>query len=337
MEREAVANGGMNMKHAQQELTSYRIGTVSRITGIPVDTLRVWERRYNVVRPRRGKGSGRHYSRADITRLSMLKALVDKGDAIGSIADFSNNQLRARLRTLKQVTGARPVPPNYPVRVCVYGQLLPLQLEDIAANDPCVIFSGLHQNLSGFETALAAAPADVIVLEYAAIHQDTANEILRVINRHNTQLVIILYGYASSRILDAFRSSPQHVRLMQTPCPVPDLIDEIKRLAAIPEQSMSLAEAEADSAAPAPPRIFDNKGLVQITQVSNTIKCECPRHLAKIIQQLIQFEMYSSECENSNEQDAKLHARLKAMTGRARFVMESALLRVIKEEGILAD
>ena len=36
--------------------SNYRIGAVSRLTGIPPDTLRVWERRYDLITPMRSEG-----------------------------------------------------------------------------------------------------------------------------------------------------------------------------------------------------------------------------------------------------------------------------------------
>ena len=57
---------------------SFKIGAVSSITNIPIDTLRIWERRYSVVTPARSKKADRLYSREDINRLNLLKLLVDR-------------------------------------------------------------------------------------------------------------------------------------------------------------------------------------------------------------------------------------------------------------------
>ena len=61
--------------------TGYRIGKVSRLTGISADTLRIWERRYAAVVPVRTEAGGRLYSADDIARLKLIKNLV--GDAFG--------------------------------------------------------------------------------------------------------------------------------------------------------------------------------------------------------------------------------------------------------------
>ena len=64
----------------------YRSGAVARLTGIPVQTLRVWERRYRIVGPRQSATGQRQYSPDDVARLTVIKQLVDSGHAIGSIA-----------------------------------------------------------------------------------------------------------------------------------------------------------------------------------------------------------------------------------------------------------
>ena len=79
----------------------YRIGAVCRLTGISQHVLRVWEKRYGVVEPLRSETDRRLYRESDIHRLSLLKALVDRGQAIGSIADLDNDVLEQRLQQAK--------------------------------------------------------------------------------------------------------------------------------------------------------------------------------------------------------------------------------------------
>ncbi|NIR98916.1 MAG: MerR family transcriptional regulator, partial [Gammaproteobacteria bacterium] len=64
----------------------YRIGAVSRLTGISTHTLRVWERRYGALSPQRTEGGDRLYSDADLVKLRLLKELQAMGHSIGTIA-----------------------------------------------------------------------------------------------------------------------------------------------------------------------------------------------------------------------------------------------------------
>ena len=72
----------------------YPIRAVSKQTGISIDTLRAWEKRYQVVVPQRDE-RGRLYTEADMQRLRLLNAAVEKGHAIGRVAALSNEDLES--------------------------------------------------------------------------------------------------------------------------------------------------------------------------------------------------------------------------------------------------
>lgn len=72
----------------------YPIRAVSKLTGISIDTLRAWERRYHVVTPQRDE-RGRLYTEADVERLRLLSAAVERGHAIGRVAALSDEELQA--------------------------------------------------------------------------------------------------------------------------------------------------------------------------------------------------------------------------------------------------
>jgi methanogenic corrinoid protein MtbC1 len=57
----------------------YTVKRAAALTGIPADTLRMWERRYGVVTPVRTEGGYRLYDDAAIARLTAMHALVEAG------------------------------------------------------------------------------------------------------------------------------------------------------------------------------------------------------------------------------------------------------------------
>ncbi|MBN2305991.1 MAG: MerR family transcriptional regulator [Anaerolineae bacterium] len=57
----------------------YNIGVMSRMTGIPQNTLRVWERRYNFPTPVRTVGGHRLYSVTQVARVRWVKQRIDEG------------------------------------------------------------------------------------------------------------------------------------------------------------------------------------------------------------------------------------------------------------------
>jgi len=76
------------------------------MTGISVDTLRAWERRYEAVVPARSD-RGRLYSDADVVRLQRLAELVKRGHAIGTIATLADRELERLVeRTETQAASA---------------------------------------------------------------------------------------------------------------------------------------------------------------------------------------------------------------------------------------
>lgn len=71
----------------------YPIRAVSKMTGIGIDTLRAWERRYGAVTPTRDD-RGRMYTEADVARLRLLNGAVEQGHSIGRLAALGDDQLR---------------------------------------------------------------------------------------------------------------------------------------------------------------------------------------------------------------------------------------------------
>jgi DNA-binding transcriptional MerR regulator len=61
------------------EAPLYNIGAVSRMTGISLATLRVWERRYGFPQSARTAGGHRLYSEHEVMRLRWIKARHDQG------------------------------------------------------------------------------------------------------------------------------------------------------------------------------------------------------------------------------------------------------------------
>ena len=89
--------------------SGYPIRAVSKLTGLPLDTLRAWERRYRAVQPRRGE-RGRVYGEGEVRRLVALRDLVAQGYAIGQVAHLSDRQLRAMVERQLEVGQAPGLP-----------------------------------------------------------------------------------------------------------------------------------------------------------------------------------------------------------------------------------
>jgi len=85
--------------------------------------------------------------------------------------------------------------------------------------------------------------------------------------------------------------------------------------------------------APAPRR-YSQEQLAKLIEISTTVECECPNHLAQLVDRLGAFEAYSKECENKDDDDREIHALLYRTSGHARVLLEEALEVLVEYEKI---
>ena len=72
----------------------YSIKSLSKITGIPPNTLRSWERRYGIPAAQRDEAGFRSYTSEDVAYVSLIGRLVSQGHAISKLAALSEDKLR---------------------------------------------------------------------------------------------------------------------------------------------------------------------------------------------------------------------------------------------------
>lgn len=319
------------MAKPEASASGYRIGTVSKLTGISPDTLRIWERRYEVVTPQRSTGGGRLYTTEDITRLKLIRRLVDKGDAIGVVAGLSHDELQARLAETTSV--AAIAAPSMPCSLVVIGELLALKLEADKESLPGITVVASYDRLQAFQAETNAVEADMLIIEQPTLQAETAIQVADWITRVNAAHAVVVYRFAAQETLEKLPRS----RCSTLRAPVDTQTLQSHCLAQMGQQASVLAE-ETDytlaAGEAAPPRRYNDETLAKLAGLSTTIKCECPQHLAELITSLSAFEKYSGECESRNLKDAELHAYLSTTASQARHMFENALGLVIEAEDI---
>ncbi|MES9949180.1 MAG: MerR family transcriptional regulator [Candidatus Thiodiazotropha sp.] len=77
---------------------SHSISDVSRISGIPKDLLRMWERRYNYPKPARDGNGDRIYSDDELNKLTLIRQLVDQGRRPGKLMALNLAELTVLLK-----------------------------------------------------------------------------------------------------------------------------------------------------------------------------------------------------------------------------------------------
>ncbi|MBT2991098.1 MAG: hypothetical protein B6D72_12545 [gamma proteobacterium symbiont of Ctena orbiculata] len=80
---------------------NHTISDVSRISGIPKDLLRMWERRYKYPMPARDENGDRIYSDEELNKLVLIRQLVDQGRRPGKLMALDINELTDLLKRPK--------------------------------------------------------------------------------------------------------------------------------------------------------------------------------------------------------------------------------------------
>ncbi len=75
----------------------YSIKDLEKISGIKAHTIRIWERRYQLIDPQRTSTNIRFYSDEDLKRILNVSILNQNGFKISKIAEMSDSQLRERV------------------------------------------------------------------------------------------------------------------------------------------------------------------------------------------------------------------------------------------------
>jgi DNA-binding transcriptional MerR regulator/methylmalonyl-CoA mutase cobalamin-binding subunit len=95
----------------------YSIKAVSQATGLTVETLRAWERRYRVVVPRRDELGRRVYCPDDVLRLRRLREATERGHPIGRLAQMDEPGLLGLLHEPSARPAAPATPPAFVERI----------------------------------------------------------------------------------------------------------------------------------------------------------------------------------------------------------------------------
>ena len=314
-----------NRQQKTLEEPVYRSGAVARLTRIPVQTRRVWERRYKIVGPRQSATGQRLYSPAEVARLTVIKQLVDSGHAIGSIASLGLDQLRAMLDKVSRAASApqqagqaaKNALPT--VRVAIVGEALNLRVTHHRLAALQVVATSPNAALAG--EALRGVTADALLIELPTLQRETPQTISSLAQQLGARRIVVEYGFGPQRVEQELRALG--CSLVHAPLE----IEQLESLCGAPPAALPQID-------PAATRRFDNKALAQISTTSVKLKCECPHHLCELLVRLGNFETYSAECESSSPADTALHHYLKEVAGHARAMLEVALVRAAEAEGL---
>ena len=303
---------------------TFGISDVARRTGLNQSTIRMWEARYQAVEPFRTQTNRRLYREQDIERFILLRSLTQKGNSISSIANLELDDLRKRLigdEMAAPVPGVRNrvLTVGAGVGEVVTSERVP-ELEIIGHFGSC----SLASEQSDLKT-------DLMVVELGTLFPELVAEIRQLIQHTGAERSIVVYHFASTKTATGLARAIPGLILFKAPVGG----DQLRRECLVQLSVLNATEAVVPiDAGPIAPHLYNQEQLAKLAEISTTVECECPQHLAGLLQSLTAFESYSMECEDRNPQDALLHAFLHRTTAKARRTMEEALQHLVRVEGI---
>lgn len=306
----------------------FGIRAVGRATGIPVETLRVWERRYGCVAPHRADDKRRYYTADDVRRLQLIKQLVDAGHTIGSVARLSESELMGRLDMAGAVAGLTRS--TAMIRVLVGGELLPSRVADWNLADSGIAIVGGYLSFERFARAVDEQAPDVLIWEMAFLAREQLDKLAELMIGKAARVGAAVYSYAAPGMIEEARRLGLSV--IRAPLTDAGLVDLCARARGAVSTVAPMPPSLAESAIP--PRRFDAETLSLLSRQPGSIRCECPRHVAELVFRVSAFERYSADCENRNQEDAAIHAKLRVSAAQARALLEDALEFLIETEGL---
>jgi hypothetical protein len=327
---------------------TFRSGAVARIAGMPVATLRIWEQRYQAVRPITAASGHRLYSSADVERAVLLRQLAVQGHAIGLLAVVETEQLRAMMHASKV-----SAPPNRPknqkltvMRAVVVGQALACRLQRLFMHQPArqalqmvAVFDTLAEAAEAAEH-IAKSSVDLLLWQATTLQPGARHELRVAQDAWRAPAAAVVYRFSSAAgraeltgagaavLYEPVDDDSLGQWLASLQCAVTPL-DEIHTVADLTFPSAKNLTQQTIE----PPR-FGDAALTHFAGISSAVACECPSHLAKLLLQVSYFETYSGECADSSAADKQLHAYLLQVAGTARMLFEKALEQVAIAEGL---
>jgi DNA-binding transcriptional MerR regulator len=307
------------------QVPTYRSGAAASLAGIPVATLRMWERRYGVVGPGTSQRGHRRYTADDVRRLALIKTLVDEGHSIGALARLTFDALRAKRAEAPSRASLRPGPAAGELRVALVGEALAARAGGAADRFPSLRVVGAFADPADAAAGLAGMTVDVLAMELPALRDDAVASVEQLVAATGAPRALVAYRFATESAVEALRRRG-HV-VVHAPI-------GLAEIASLGGGHVAAAAAVAPGAGPPPPPRFGERALAQLAQVATAVRCECPRNVVDLLLSLGAFERYSAECENRSPADAELHRHLGSVAGHARALLEDALVRVAQAEGI---
>ncbi len=316
------------------EQVTMSIGVVQRITGINANTLRMWERRYELGPSQRGSGGQREYTKTDIDHLSLIKKLIDKGMRIGDIAQLPTKTLTSLLLesgdTSVHTNGLMTL-----LQTQIVGINLSYYFKSHIKRYPALAIECANENAENWldrigRDGLNLECKDLLILEQHSLNKRHIDPLIKI--SQQKLHVIVLYLYSNHSVLDVLQK--EGIILLSGNIESLRIDEAVNRVLDLSANLSVLDQAckAFDVTLPkTQPRQFSEAMLIEAEASSDKLNCECPPHITDLIRRLNAFEQYSQTCGAENWKQAAVHACVYSYANQARYLMEKALRAVLEE------
>lgn len=214
------------------------------------------------------------------------------------------------------------------LRAAIIGAQFAGQLSKRSLENVDVVWLGTSPDR--FIAEVPALKPSVVIVDLAEFGEDADERLRGALERIGAELNIVTYSFARRALIRSLQS--QQVRVLQSPITLEVLQAHLAPLVIRNVLQSARKELSMDPS-PVPPR-FSREQLGKLMEVASSVQCECPNHLAQVVERLQAFEAYSKDCENKNDADRAIHAALYKASAGARLEMEKALELLIKHENL---
>ena len=288
----------------------YRIGTVASLTGISVERLRAWERRYDLT-PAHKSGKTRFYSKAQLDRLRLIKHLIDLGQPISSLATLNTQQLKARIEDQAPQINRLEV-----VRRPTVGLAGPnlIMLENQTTDESRLDVNHRWANFEALQSdASVTEPPQILIVQLPVLKSQPIDFITE--NYPDTRIVT-LYQFATEHTLAQLNESG--IATLRWPVSWA----EIEHIA-ISELGYS------DRVRPSAPRRFSDEELIALAATLDD-GTNCPQYLIEAINQLNALSSFVQDTAHSADRPS-LYKKLLLDAEQARAQLELGLDELLQE------
>ena len=292
----------------------FKIGVVANRTGISVERLRAWERRYGLA-PAHRDGQTRFYSEAQVERLRAIKTLLDRGNAIRRVVHLDDEELARRAGAASDSVAAESglhVGLVGAPLVLLHRQATVRQAAEAAAESGIVVVGSWPSVESFLAARDALPPMHRLVLFQASLDDQLADEIG---DRVPDAGVVTAYRYASRSALERFENEGRAVMALDRGVSWPDVED-----ACLAWKGPAKGDAQAS---------FSEEMLLHIITAATASTSAIAGPMAEM---LLEINHLSDHVEHCDEAGADAAGESLAS---ARGTLEAALEQLVHRNGLL--